>query len=74
VTELAALVPEVIRVAEKHLNLNKIKGQTVGEVLAMLGKQANSEPVVEQAQKALANLPIIRDLPFEDFYLRATTK
>lgn len=74
VTELATLVPEVIRVAEKHLNVNKLKGQTVGEVLNMLSKQANSEPVVEKAQKAVANLPIIRDLPFEDFYLRATMK
>lgn len=38
VTELATLVPEVIRVVEKNLNIDKLKGQTVGEVLAMLSK------------------------------------
>lgn len=74
VTELATLVPEIIRVVEAKLNVDEIKGQTVGEVLTLLSKQANSDPVVEKAQKALAQWPIVRDLPFEDFYLRAKVK
>jgi hypothetical protein len=40
----------------------------------MLDKQAASEPIVEKAQKALAHLSIVRDLPFDEFYLRATAK
>ena len=74
ITELATVVPEIIRVTEKNLNIDRLKGQTVGEVLAMLSKQAGSEPIVEKAQKALEHLPIIRDLPFDEFYLRATAK
>jgi len=74
ITELATLVPEIIRVTEKNLNIDRLKGQTVGEVLAMLSKQAGSEPIVEKAQKALEHLPIIRDLPFDEFYLRALAK
>lgn len=74
VAELATLVPEIIHLAEKHINVNKLKGQTVGDVLETLRKEAPEEPTLEKAHQALATLPIIRDLPFEDFYLRATTK
>ncbi|MCA9960295.1 MAG: hypothetical protein KC443_14735, partial [Anaerolineales bacterium] len=74
VTELALLVPEIIHLAEEHLNVNKLKGKTVGNVLDMLIKEAPEAPSLAKAQQALAELPIIRDLPFEDFYLRATMK
>jgi uncharacterized membrane protein YqiK len=74
ISDLATLVPEIIRVVETNLNIDRLKGQTVGEVLDMLDKQAASEPIVEKAQKALAHLPIVRDLPFDEFYLRATAK
>lgn len=75
-SDLALLVPQVINITEKTLDVNTLKGQTVGEVLSTLMKQANDadRPAVEKAQKAAAALPLINDLPFEEFYLRATAK
>ncbi len=74
ITDLALLVPELIRIAEKTLDVNKLKGQTVRDVLATLSKRAAAEdrPLVEKAQQALAQIPIINDLPFEEVYLRAS--
>ena len=43
-------------------------------VLQLIGLDTDSEPIVEKAQKALKHLPIIRDLPFDEFYLRAIAK
>ena len=76
IADLALLVPELIQMAEQTLDLNKIKGQTVGDVLKMLSKRGSAEDrtKVEKAQQALAQLPIINDLPFEEVYLRATAK
>lgn len=76
VTDLALLVPELMKIAERTLDMNKLKGQSVAQVLAQLARQASAadKPAIEKAQKALANLPIINDLPFEEVYLRATTK
>ncbi|CAG0926331.1 Inner membrane protein YqiK [Thermoflexales bacterium] len=76
IADLALLVPELIQIAERTLDVNKLKGQTVGDVLRTLLKRASNEdrPKVEKAQQALAQLPIINDLPFEEVYLRATAK
>jgi hypothetical protein len=76
VTDLALLVPEILRLTEKTLDINKLKGQSVGEVMAMLHRQVKAEdrPAVEKAQHALAMLPILNDLPFDELYLRATAK
>jgi len=74
VTELALLVPEIIQLAEQNLNLNKLKGQSVGDVLHMLAEKVTDNPSIMKAQAALDSLPIVRDLPFEDFYLRAAAK
>lgn len=76
VAELALLVPELMKIAERTLDVNKLKGQTVAQALELLQKRASAEDkaVVEKAQRALASLPIINDLPFEEVYLRATTK
>ena len=76
IAELALMVPELIQIAERTLDVNKLKGQTVGEVLTTLTKRASTEdrPRVEKAQQTLAQLPIINDLPFEEVYLRATAK
>lgn len=75
-TELALLVPEIIKITEKTLDVNKLKGQSVGQVLATLNQRVRVEDksTVEKAQKAIALLPILNDLPFEDMYLRATAK
>jgi uncharacterized membrane protein YqiK len=75
-SELALLVPQIVSITEKTLDVSTLKGQTVGEVLATLVKQVKDEdrPAVQKAQQAAEALPIINNLPFEDFYLRATTK
>jgi hypothetical protein len=74
IAELALMVPELIQIAERTLDVNKLKGQTVGDVLNTLLTRASDEdrPKVEKAQQALAMLPIINDLPFEEVYLRAS--
>ncbi|MCI0394091.1 MAG: hypothetical protein L0332_31280 [Chloroflexi bacterium] len=76
VTELATLVPEIIRLADKTLDIDRLKGKSVQEVLATLQEKVKAEerPVVEKAQQALAMLPILNDLPFDELYLRATAK
>ena len=74
VTELALLVPEIVKLAEQNLNLNKLKGQSVGDVLNLLAEKVTDNPSIARAQAAMDSLPIIRDLPFEDFYLRAAAK
>lgn len=77
VTDLAVLVPDVIKIAEKNLNINRLKGQSVGEVLTTLSKSKLSDEerkVVEKAGEALVAFPVVRDLPFDDFYLRATSE
>ncbi len=76
VTDLALLVPTIMKITERTLDVNKLKGQTVAQVLTQLAKQASADDkeTVEKARKALATLPLINDLPFEDVYLRATTK
>jgi uncharacterized membrane protein YqiK len=76
VAELALLVPEIIKITEKTLNVDKLKGQTVGQVIAALVQRTTGDDkaTIEKAQKSLAMLPIVNDLPFEEVYLRATTK
>jgi hypothetical protein len=76
IAELATLLPELIRITEQTLNVNQLKGQSVGEVLKQLSQRANDadRAKVEQAQQMLTALPILNDLPFEEVYLRATTK
>jgi hypothetical protein len=72
-TELAEMVPELVRLTEKTIDVNKLKGKSVGETLSLLREQVNDaeRPTIAKAQQALAFLPILNDLPFEDFYLRA---
>ncbi|MFZ1239248.1 MAG: SPFH domain-containing protein [Anaerolineae bacterium] len=76
IEELAALVPEVMRVAEKSVDLNKVKGKSLGEILALVGQKVSGDErtLVEKAQQALAQLPVLNDLPFEDLYLRMAVR
>jgi uncharacterized membrane protein YqiK len=76
VAELAQLVPTIIRLAEQTLDMNDLKGQSVRDVLKRLSAQADAshQATIASAQKTLAQLPILNDLPFEDVYLRATAK
>jgi len=72
VDQVAALMPKVMAVVERTLDVDKLKKQTVSQVLDKLEAQAAEEdmPVVVQARAALALLPILADANFEDVYLR----
>jgi uncharacterized membrane protein YqiK len=76
VSDLALLVPQIVKITEKTLDVNSLKGQMVGDVLAMLAQRVSDEdrPTVAKAQQALAALPLISDLPFEELYLRVVAK
>lgn len=78
IAELALLIPKIISIVDKTLKVNRLKkGITVGEVLQRLVKRVEDEGdrvVLEKAQQALAMLPILNEMPFEDVYLRATVK
>ncbi len=76
VGDFATLVPKVIKLAEDHLDLNKLKGDTVSQALKKLAQAVGPEhqATIEEAQHALELLPVIRDLPFEELYLRASAK
>jgi len=74
--EFALLVPKVVKLVEDNLDVNALKGDTVGQVLAKLATKtdATDQATIEQARHALEILPVIKDLPFEEMYLRATAK
>ena len=74
--DLGNLLPEVIQLAEKKLDMNKMKGKSVREALSMLAEKCSKEekPTVEKVQATLALLPVINDLPFEEIYLRVAAK
>jgi flotillin len=76
VAELALMIPEIMQLVEKVLDVEKLKGQTVGEVLARLNKRVSAadRPMVEKVRQALTKLPIVNGLPFEEVYLRAMVK
>jgi uncharacterized membrane protein YqiK len=76
VTAIAELIPQVIAMVDRTLDVNKLKKQTVNQVLEQLTTKATAEdkPLVAQAREALALLPILADMNFEDVYLRYTAK
>ena len=74
--DVAQLIPEIISMIEKKLDLEAIKNQSVREVLVALSEKATKKEkvTIEKAQQALEILPVLNDLPFEELYLRATVK
>ena len=66
------MVPELIKMAEKKLDLEAVKALPVKDVLAQLSQGATrkEKQMIEKAQQALAQLPVLDDLPFEELYLR----
>ena len=76
VTDIAQLLPQLVALVERTLEVNKLKKQTVGQVLEQLEAQAAEadKPLVVQACEALKLLPILADMNFEDVYLRYVTK
>jgi hypothetical protein len=76
VTDIAQLLPQLVTLVERTLEVNKLKKQTVGQVLEQLEARAAEadKPVVVQAREALKLLPILADMNFEDVYLRYVAK
>jgi hypothetical protein len=74
--DVAELMPEIIAMIEKKMDLEAIKNQSVREVLVALSEKATKKEkaVIEKAQQALETLPVLNDLPFEELYLRLTVK
>ncbi len=66
----------LMQLTENTLDVNKLRGLSVREVLARLHEQTHGQEKasVARAQKLLADLPILNDLPFEELYLRVSTK
>jgi hypothetical protein len=74
--DVAQLMPEIIQMIEKKMDLEAIKNQSLREVLIALSEKATKKEktVIEKAQQALETLPVLNDLPFEELYLRMTVK
>ncbi len=74
--DLAKLMPEIIQMIEKKMDLEAIKSQSVREVLVALSEKATRKEKlsIEKAQQVLEIIPVLNDLPFEELYLRVTVK
>ena len=74
--DVAELMPEIIQIIEKKMDLEAIKNQSVREVLLAVSEKATKKEktVIEKAQQSLETLPVLNDLPFEELYLRVTVK
>ena len=72
IEQVAALMPQLMAVVDRTLDVNKLKDQTVKQVIAQLEDKAAEadRPVVAQANAALTLLPFVADARFEDIYLR----
>ncbi len=70
--QVATLMPQLMAVVDRTLDVNKLKKQTVSQVLDQLEAKAAEadKPAVAQARAALALLPFLADANFEDIYLR----
>ena len=74
--DVAELMPEIIQIIEKKMDLEAIKNQSVREVLVAVSEKCTKKEktVIEKAQQSLETLPVLNDLPFEELYLRVTVK
>ena len=70
--QVATLMPQIMAVVDRTLDVNKLKKQTVSQVLDQLeAKAAEADrPAVAQGRATLALLPFLADANFEDIYLR----
>jgi hypothetical protein len=70
--QVAVLIPQLLAVVDRTLNVNTLKKQTVSQVLDQVEAQADEadKPIVAQGRQALALLPILSEMNFEDVYLR----
>lgn len=74
--ELAQMMPPLVKLVETHLKIDELNGLSVKEVLVKLASAVNpaEKVMVEKAQSVLAGMALINDLPFEELYLRVSTR
>jgi uncharacterized membrane protein YqiK len=74
--QVATLMPQLIALVERTLDVDKLKKQTISQVLDQLETQAGEadKATVALARQALQLLPILAEMNFEDVYLRYVTK
>jgi uncharacterized membrane protein YqiK len=74
--ELAQMMPPLVKLVETHLKIDELNGMSVKEVLAKLAGavKPDDKVMVEKAQSVLAGMALINDLPFEELYLRVSTR
>ena len=76
--QAAAMMPQLMSLVDRTLDVNQLKKETVAEVLTRLEDKAAEadKPLVAQARAMLVFLPFMADMNFEDVYLRyaAATK
>jgi uncharacterized membrane protein YqiK len=74
--ELAQMMPALVKLVETKLKVNELNDLSVKEVLVKLASavKAEDKALVEKAQTVLAGMSLINDLPFEELYLRVSTK
>jgi uncharacterized membrane protein YqiK len=70
--EAAALLPELMALVERTLDVNTLKKKSVREVLDMLDERAAEadKPLLAKARVMVTLMPFIADTNFEDMYLR----
>jgi hypothetical protein len=70
--QAAGLLPQLMSLVDRTLDVNKLKGKTVNQVLNQLeDKVAEADrPLVAQARAMLVLLPFVADADFESIYLR----
>ncbi len=76
VEQAAAMMPLLISLVDRTLDVNKLKKATVAQVLTQLEDKAADadKPMVAQARAMLVLLPFMADMSFEDIYLRYAAK
>jgi hypothetical protein len=71
---LASMLPQLIALTERTLDIDKLKGKTVAQVAAEVERKTSGEDreLAERAHRLITALPIVADMPFDEVYLRAT--
>jgi len=69
---VAILMPQLMSLVDRTLDVNQLKKETVAQVLTQLEEKAADadKPMVAQARTMLVLLPFMADMNFEDVYLR----
>jgi uncharacterized membrane protein YqiK len=73
---LASMLPQLIALTERTLDIDRLKGMTVAQVAAEVERKSSGEDraLADRAHRLIAALPIIAEMPFEEVYLRATAR